>query len=459
MRTFAALALAVLASACAARSTPPPSISAPSFPDFVTPMVPAALAGSRAAESQDRGWRFLEAGDLRSAERQFTAALKAAPAFYPAEASLGYVELARKDAKSALPHFDRALAREPADASALAGRGYALMALSREHDALVSFEAAVAADPSLADVKRRIEVLRFRGLEQDLARARQATRAGKLEEAIAAYSKAIASSPESAVLYRELAGVERQSGDAEGALEHLRQAVALDPTDAKSIVQIGDILSARGDGAGAEKAYADALALEPSAAADLESKLEMLRERAALARLPEEYRAIEQAPQITRGDLAALIGVRLTPLLQASRRPDAVLITDVRTHWAAIWIMSVARAGVMDPFSNHAFQPRTPVRRVDLALAASRLLARIAAAAPSRIAPWQSARVNFSDLSPGHLAFPAASAVVAAGVMTVGPDNSFQPSKPVSGAEAIEAISRIEALAGPLATSGGKLPR
>ena len=113
------------------------------------------------------------------------------------------------------------------------------------------------------------------------------------------------------------------------------------------------------------------MALEPSAAADLESKIEALRERAELARLPEEYRAIEQAPQITRGDLAALIGVRLAPLLQASRRRDAVLITDVRTHWAAIWIMSVARAGVMEPFSNHAFQPRTAVRRVDLAQAAS----------------------------------------------------------------------------------------
>ena len=118
------------------------------------------------------------------------------------------------------------------------------------------------------------------------------------------------------------------------------------------------MLDVRGDVAGAEHAYSDALALEPSAAADLESKIEMLRERAELARLPEEYRAIEQSPQITRGDLAALIGVRLAPLLQASRRRDAVLITDVRTHWAAIWIMSVARAGVMDPFSNHAFQPR-----------------------------------------------------------------------------------------------------
>ena len=136
-----------------------------------------------------------------------------------------------------------------------------------------------------------------------------------------------------------------------------------------------------------------------------------------------------------------------------------MLITDVRTHWAAIWIMSVARAGVMEPFSNHAFQPRSAVRRVDLAQAASRLLARIAAADPSRAAAWQSARLKFSDLSPGHLAYPAASAAVAAGVMTMGPNGSFDPSRPVSGADAIAAINRIEALAGPLATGKGKRPQ
>lgn len=459
MRRLAVLSLVVLASACAPKTSPPASVSMPKFPDFVAPAVPASLAGGRAVESQARGWQFLEAGDLKSAEQEFSAALKTTPAFYPAEAALGYVELARQDGKAALPHFDRALERQKSDVSALVGRGYALIALSREREAVASFEAAVAEDPSLADIRRRIEVLRFRGLEQDLAHARQATRAGKLDDAIAAYVNAISISPDSAVLYRELAAVERQKGDADHALEHLRRAVALDPTDAKSLVQIGEMLDIRGDEAGAEHAYSDAIALEPSAAADLESKIEALRERAELARLPEEYRAIEQSPQITRGDLAAIIGVRLAPLLQASRRRDAVLITDVRTHWAAIWIMSVARAGVMEPFSNHAFQPRSAVRRVDLAQAASRLLARIAAADPSRAAAWESARLKFSDLSPGHLAYPAASAAVAAGVMTMGPNGSFDPSRPVSGADAIAAITRIEALAGPLATGKGKRPQ
>jgi hypothetical protein len=164
--------------------------------------------------------------------------------------------------------------------------------------------------------------------------------------------------------------------------------------------------------------------------------------------LPAEYRAIDQAAQITRADLAALIGIRLGRILPAARRGDAALITDVRNNWAATWIMSVARAGVMEPFANHAFQPRTVVRRTDLAQAVARILARIAAENSARAKAWASARLKFSDLSPSHLAYPAASVAVASGVMSTVGDNSFQPSRPVTGAEAIDVMGKIEALAG-----------
>jgi predicted TPR repeat methyltransferase len=114
-----------------------------------------------------------------------------------------------------------------------------------------------------------------------------------------------------------LAGVERQHGDTDRALEHYTKAAALDPGDAASRVQIGEVLEARGDFEGAAKALAAAIALEPDA--HIEAKLEILRARAELARLPAEYRALDDATQITRGDLAALVGVRLSGLLRDTR--------------------------------------------------------------------------------------------------------------------------------------------
>jgi tetratricopeptide (TPR) repeat protein len=449
MRTLL-LASVVLLSACAPKMVPAPVVTAPKFPEFMRPAVPPAMAGSPAAASASRGWAFLQAGDFRTAEREFGAALKALPAFYPAETSLGYLELARKDPKAALPHFDRALElnAQHEDVAAFIGRGQALLALNRETDALTAFEAALAADPSQTELARRVEVLRFRNAEQGLARARDAARGGRLDEAALSYLAAISSSPDSAFLYRELAGVERRKGAADEALEHFRKAASLDPGDAVSLAQIGEILEARGDFDGAAKAYTDAMAIEPGA--DLEKRLDDVRAKAAIERLPAEYRAIEQAAQITRADLAALIGIRLGGLLPAGRRGDAAPITDVRNNWAAIWIMSVARAGIMEPFANHAFQPRTIVRRTDLAQAVARILAlpRVAAQNPARVKTWESARLKFSDLSPSHLAYPAASTAVAAGVMMIAGGNTFQPSRAVTGAEAIDAMAIIQALAG-----------
>ena len=441
-----AIVVVLGASACAPKTVPAPVVTTPKFTEFLQPAIPAAFSTTPAAAYEQRGWMFLHNGDLKSAEREFSDALRAVPGFYPAETSLGYVELARKDDKAALQHFDRAQAlNQPADTATLVGRGEALLALNRDVDAVAAFESALAADPSLADLRRRVEVLKFRGVEQTIAQAREAARSGKLNVAAQAYAKAIASSPDSPFLYRELAAVERQQGMNDAALEHFGKAVALDSTDARSFGQIGELLEARGDFEGAAKAYSDALALEPNA--EIERRLEGVHSKAAMARLPAEYRAIDQAPQITRADLAALIGIRLGTLLQPAQRSDAALITDVRGNWAATWIMQVARAGVMEPFPNHAFQPRTVVRRIDLAQAAARLLSRVAAQRPDRAKGWESARLKFSDLAPSHLAYPAASIAVAAGVMKTSGDNAFQPSRVVTGAEALETIGALEALA------------
>jgi hypothetical protein len=107
--------------------------------------------------------------------------------------------------------------------------------------------------------------------------------------------------------------------------------------------------------------------------------------------------------------------------------------------------MTVARAGIIEPFANHTFQPATLVRRADLAQAADRLLARIGTAA--QVSAWQNARAKFTDIGAGHLAYPAASAAVAAGVMAAAADGSFQPSRLVTGAEAIETIQRLQTMA------------
>jgi tetratricopeptide (TPR) repeat protein len=441
-----ALALgAVLAAACAPALAPAPVVTTPRYPDFVFPSTPPSLARADLSVRQQRGWQFLQAGDLRDARREFTAALNLSRAFYPAEAGLGYASLADRDYGDAFGRFDRVLRLASGYVPALVGRGDALVGLGRLEDAIRSFQEALAAEPSLGDVRRRLEVLAFRRQQDVLKLARQAADAGRFDEAAAGYERAIAGSPDSSLLYRELAGVERKQGQSDLALEHLRKALALDPSDARALVSLGELLEERGDFAGAVAAYDKADAIEPGE--ETKSRGAAARARADLARLPEEYKAIANATQVTRGELAALVGVRLGALLNANARPEGPLVTDTRNHWAATWIMAVVRAGVMEPYPNHAFSPRAVVKRLDLAQVANRVLALIARRRPTLARQWQSARPRIADLPPGHLGYPAASMVVAADVMPLLENATFKPNRPVAGSEAIDVVSRLEVLA------------
>jgi tetratricopeptide (TPR) repeat protein len=441
---WGALMAALGLPACAAKKPALPEPGAPRYPDFIYPAAPAALVNTPAIAKHDIGWRWLQAGDFKEAERSFSAALKEAPAFYPAEAGLGYVSLAKKDAKTAVTHFDRAIAADPAYAPALAGRGEALLAQGMREPALASFEAAARADPQLAALAGRIEVLRLRGLQDDVAVARKAADSGKLAEAHAAYLQALAASPDSPFLYRELAAVEKREGKLTEALAHALKAAELEPSEPRTFVLLGEIYEAQDNIAKAMDAYESALALEPSET--LDRHLDDLREKVAFAAMPEEYRTIESSATVTRAQVAALIGVQLDALIKRVPRGNAVVMTDTRSSWAAPWIQSVTRAGIMQAFPNHTFQPGAPVRRSDLATIASRALSLIAAENPRAGASWRNARHKFPDVSPAHLAYPAASLVVEAGVMKTAEDGSFQLARPVTGAELVESVKKLKDL-------------
>lgn len=442
-RLWLGLAVTTLVVACAPKA-PPVVVGAPKHPEF---MFPTAPEGTLPAQSGrlDRGWQYLQLDDFRNAEREFAAALKQQAAFHAADAAMGYVALARGNEADALTRFDRALATDAAYVPALIGRGQALLEMDRVADALASFETALARDASLVDLKGRVDVLRFRATQDMLGRAKTATDGRRWDEAKAAYRQAIAASPESAFLYRELAAVEQKAAEPGAALDHYRKAVELDAADARSWAAIGGLLEATDDVVGAISAYERARAIDLAEVPD--NVLARVRARAALMKLPAEYQAIPGNAGVARGEIAALIGIRLEALV-ARARLRQLIMTDIRGHWAQSWITAVARAGVMDPLPNYEFQPGLRVRRGELALTVSRLLGLVGAAKSDLLKKWQATNTTVNDVPPGHLSYPYVSQAVAAGVMPLSGGN-FDLLRTVSGAEAIEIIGRIESLARP----------
>jgi tetratricopeptide (TPR) repeat protein len=446
MRRAIVMCLLMAAAGCAAKLPPePPAVTSPKYPDYLVPAVPRGVGTPAAVERHLAGWGWLQAGDLRAAERNFAAALKQSASFYPAEVGLGYVALANKKQKDALLHFDRAVVVNPRYPPALSGRAEALIALGQEKEALQSLDAALQADPSLTVVRTRLDVLRFRGQQQEIEAARKLAQAGQLDDARGAYIGALETSPDSPFLHRELADVERRAGRLDAALEHASRSAALEPDEPRTHILLADIYEAQGDIVKAAEELGAALALQPDEA--LKARLNGLRERAAFAAMPAEYRSIETSTAVTRGQLAALFAVQLEQLLSTARSVNAIVITDTRGHWAAPYVLTAARAGVMEVYPNHTFQPDAVVRRADMARAVGRVLELVAQRNPQLAAPWRASKRKFPDLGPGHVNYPTAALAVEAGVMPTAADGSFQLTRPVTGAEAVASIARLAQLA------------
>ena len=437
------LATCVATASCASAPRVVTVPTAPQYPDFVYPAPPPGTPAAT-ADRLARGWRLLQANDVAAADREFAALLKTTTDFAPAKAAAGYVALARQRPDEALPYFEAALPVGRVYAPALVGRGLALLGAGRDDDALASFEAAVAADAGLPELPGRIETLRVRVAQDRVGRAERAAAAGRWDEARAAYHAAVTASPDSAFLHRDLAFMERAAGRPDQALVAARAALALDAEDARTHVLVGDILAERGDAAGALAAYRRAAALDPSPAID--AAITRVRDGARDAALPPQYRAIGERSQVTRAEVAALLGVRLAATL--ARAPQRqVVVTDVRGHWADPWIQAVTRAGAMEVFPNYTFQPAEPLRRGELADAVSRVLVLIAQGNTAAAARWERETVEVSDVAPAHLAYPAVQRAVAAGVLPL-EGGAFRLLAPVGGAEVVDAVARLAVLAG-----------
>lgn len=455
-RLCAAAALTLFTAACAPKavvSTP----TAPRFPDYAMPAVPQALASPATVAAYETAWRLFQAGELDDAERRFERLGKQVPAFYPSSAALGYVALARKDPKKAIDRFGSALKVDDRYVPAWLGRGEAALLASQEPDALAAFEAALAIDPALPGVKQRVDVLKFGQVQGAVARAQAAEASGNLEAARAAYRQAVDASPQSGFLHRGLGEAARKAGDVAEAEVHLREAVRLDPSDAQALAGLGHLARTRGDDTAAVEIWTKAQELDPSLG--LDGPIREARDRLALARLPEAYRRIGQSPRLTRAQLASLIGVRLRPLVDATPRTAASVMTDTRGHWAGEWITLVTERGWMSAFPNHTFQPESPLSRGDLAQTVARVLRTLGARQRGWLASWQQRQPTFPDLDTKHLTYPAAALAVSADVMRTAADGAFDVARGVAGTEGVETVARLEALMRKAGLDGSRAAR
>ena len=344
--------------------------------------------------------------------------------------------------QNAATQFRLALDRQENYVPGLVGYGDALYRLDDITTALKIFRDALAIQPSLLRVERIVAELSLQVMTDRLVEARQFGVEGRLADSERVYREVISSSPDSAFLYVELASIKRQQNELSEALIVIDQALALDDSYAEAFLLQGNILELNGELALAVSSYARAneiMSTEVAAEA-------LARARSALraADLPLEYREIETKTEITRGDLAALLGVDLAEfLIDAGSGISTPIFTDTRDHWASQWIIEVARAGIMQVGGRYQFEPGRIVRRGDLSEIVADTLLLIAEIEPELGRRWRSARPRFSDLTAGHLNFESASIAVGADVLRLDDNDRFAPTRAVSGGEAADIVAKL----------------
>ncbi len=441
------IAAAMLVAGCASRTRPVAVPGAPAFPDYPRLEIPANL---RVAEDvRDRhelAWQHLQAGDLRNANREFNESLKRSATFYPAETGLGFVALAGRDFKQASSRFTAALAKNDRYLPAWLGLADAHVGLGNDIEAIAALERALEIDPKREALRDRLELLRFKEVQSLIGAGQRARQANRYDEAARLLERALTLSPSSTIILRELSALETARGSLDAAAEHARRAIQIDANDAESHAVLGAVLEARQQYRDAAAAYGRAAAIDPRPI--WRERSTALREKANLSAIPAEFRDLPAAAAVSRAQVAALIGTRLEVLVERAPKKVAAVATDVRTHWAAPWILPITQAGIMEVLPNHTFQPAATVRRADLAKVLEQLLAVLATERQIDLGRWRASRPRFADLPPTNLFYNAAALAVASGAMDTREGDRFEPTRPVTGAELVAAIERIEQLAG-----------
>lgn len=268
---------------------------------------------------------FLTRGNLEMAETGYRRALAISENLPAALAGLGQVALSRRDYAAAAEHLEAALAAVPQATRlhyplALAYRGLGRVDDARRHLALRGEVGVRPPDPlmdELEDLKR--------GERAFILRGRLAFRAGRYDEAAAAFRQAVEARPDSVPARVNLGTALGQLGDRVGAIHQFRQALEVDPDNPTAHFNLGALLAAEGALEPAIVELGRAVELAP---ADLGARRELGRLLGAAGRHEEALAEYGRAVALDPFDVASQIG-EAEELVALGRYQDAYSTLDL----------------------------------------------------------------------------------------------------------------------------------
>jgi tetratricopeptide (TPR) repeat protein len=394
-----------------------------------------------ASSDYNKGYLEYRKGNQPKAREEFQKVLKKNPDNYPAFLAIGYTYIAENNMESAERYIGGALDKNPDYVQAHYAMAFVLEQQVRYQEALKHWDELKRIDPEYPGIDQAQRILRLKATESLLTQAREEAR-NNPERGIQLYKEAQKFAPEVSQIPLEIATIQIKQGQCREGITSLDESGEMLSDEPEIQLAYAECLSELDQYEKALETYEKVNLIAPTP--ETQQHIAELKEILAFRAMPEDFQNIAHTSEITRAQLAALIFTNLK-FLEKYASSESVIVVDAFDHWATNYIRKAVNMGMMEVFPNRTFQPSRWITKLEMTRAAARILQILENNEEKKVERVEE-NALIPDVSPGNIYYSMIMNTIAAGVVSLDVDGKFHMNRPVSGAEALSVINRLQVL-------------
>ena len=382
------------------------------------------------------GWANLQKGDTDVAYNLFQ---RSEVRLDRKIVAFGYVFLARKKFSAAAAQFTQALENNPENLEAAVGLATIYELEGKITEAYQYYGKLLTRTPGNAWVKLRYENIKASSAQKYLLQAESYKNTAK-EKYIEALQQAAFFSPEITAITLQIAAYYFQENQWGRSLPFYEAVLEKEPYNQEVLLKLAVIYEKNGKFDLALVTMDRLLAFNPGDSV-LEGERKRISGQFQEMNLPEKFKKIFFKTEINREEMAALIGYYFDRYLQLEQAPE--IITDIDGSFAREYIIKTCTSGIMSARPDHTFDRFSIPDRATFSMILQALINYLGEKGYTlHFTPLANA-VESVDLSPLHKNYEIIKFMVNAQILSFDSERIFNPTRPVSPPEVINALKKI----------------
>jgi Tfp pilus assembly protein PilF len=386
------------------------------------------------------GWEKLKAGKPADAIKKFQESAAADEKLY---IGFGYAFLVQNKLGLAKQNFEKALASNPGNWQAHFGLAAMYESIKDMPRAFYIYSRLRAKYPENNRVKIKYENIKTAETRRYLEKARQLKLENKTDKYIEALKEAAAYSPEMTDIEIQMADFFYSQGQYDKAALHYENvAEALHDLAQKKeiLLKLAGVYERNSKYDSAIIVYNNLLELESGNIVFI-NKISDLKVKFYEENLPAKFKNIFFKEDVTREDVAALIGYYFDKYLDA--RP-AIIITDIGNSFARDQIIKICTLGIMQVRPDHSFDRLPVIDRAAFTVIINNLVKYLEEEKgySVKLAPAEQVG-DPADISPMHKDYGIIRFMVNAQLIKLDKENNFNPTLKVTTGEVLATIRKL----------------